>query len=228
MCGRFTLFEPNESLAGIFGVEAVPGPGPRYNIAPSQPIAAVRAAPGDPGRRECVLLRWGLVPSWAKDPSIGSRMINARAETAPEKPAFRSAWKSRRCLVPANGFYEWQRRNGRKQPWYVRMRSGKPFAIAGLWERREDPDGDPLETCTLITTGPNDLLAPIHDRMPVILAPADFDRWLFSPPTEASSLRALLRPCPAGEMEAFPVGLRVNHPGNDAPDLIAPMRGDLS
>jgi len=154
-------------------------------------------------------------------------MINARAETAPEKPAFRSAWKSRRCLVPANGFYEWQRRNGRKQPWYVRMRSGKPFAIAGLWERREDPGGDPLETCTLITTGPNDLLAPIHDRMPVILAPADFDRWLFSPPTEASSLRALLRPCPAGEMEAFPVGLRVNHPGNDAPDLIAPMRGDL-
>lgn len=224
MCGRFTLFEPNESLAGIFGVEAVPWPNPRYNIAPSQPIAAVRASSGTPGRRECVVLRWGLVPSWAKEPSIGSRMINARAETVPEKPAFRSAWKSRRCLVPANGFYEWQRRNGRKQPWYVRMRNGNPFAIAGLWESREDPDGDPLETCTLITTGPNDLLAPIHDRMPVILEEKDFDRWLFSSPEDATSLGALLCPYPAGEMEAFPVGLRVNHPGNDAPDLIAPLR----
>jgi len=221
------LFEPNETLAGIFGVEAVPGSGPRYNIAPSQPIAAVRVASGDPGRRECVLLRWGLVPSWAKDPSIGSRMINARAETVAEKPAFRGPWKSRRCLVPSNGFYEWQRRNGRKQPWYVRMRNGKPFAIAGLWERREDSGGEPLETCALITTGANDLLAPIHDRMPVILAPADFDRWLSSPPTEAPSLRMLLGPFSAEAMEAFPVGLRVNHPGNDSPDLIAPLRGDL-
>jgi len=223
MCGRFTLFEPNESLAGIFGVEAVPWPGPRYNIAPSQSIAAVRVSSGDRGRRECVLLRWGLVPSWAKDSSIGSRMINARAETVSEKPAFRSAWKSRRCLVLANGFYEWQRRNGRKQPWYVRMRNGKPFAIAGLWERREESGDPPLETCALITTGANDLLAPVHGRMPVILEARDFDRWLSSPPEDAPLLRTLLCPYPAGEMEAFPVGTRVNRPGNDAPDLIAPL-----
>ncbi len=222
MCGRFTLFEPNESLAGIFGVEAAPWPGPRYNIAPSQQVAAVRISPGSPGRRDWVLLRWGLVPSWAKDPSIGSRLINARGETVAEKPAFRSAWKDRRCLIPANGFYEWQRRNGRKQPWYIRLRSGKPFAIAGLWERREDPGGEPLETCTLITTGANDLLEPIHGRMPVILAPTDFDRWLSVSREEVPSLLPLLRPFPAGGMEAFEVGLRVNRPDNDSPDLITP------
>lgn len=222
MCGRFTLFEPNESLRGIFGVAAADLPGPRYNISPSQPIAAVRISPGAKPRRELVLLRWGLVPSWAKDPSIGNRMINARAETVPEKPAFRSAWKSRRCLIPANGFYEWQRRNGKKQPWYIRMRDGKPFAIAGLWERREDPPVEPLETCTLITTEPNDLLAPIHARMPVILAPGDFERWLSPSPEEANRLRSLLRPYPAETMEAFEIGLRVNNPGNDSPDLIEP------
>lgn len=223
MCGRFTLFEPNESLAGIFGVSAAQLPGPRYNVAPSQPVAVVRISPGAERRRELVMLRWGLVPSWAKDPSIGDRWINARGETVPEKPAFRGAWKSRRCLVPANGFYEWQRRNGKKQPWYVRMRDGSPFAIAGLWERREDPSGGALETCALITTEANALLATIHGRMPVILAPADFDRWLSSPAEEASRLRSLLRPYPAGEMEAFEIGLRVNNPGNDAPDLIEPV-----
>ena len=223
MCGRFTLFEPDRSLAGIFGVAAAGLPGPRYNISPSQPIAVVRISPGAERRRELVPLRWGLVPSWAKDPSIGSRMINARAETVPEKPAFRGAWKSRRCLIPANGFYEWQRRNGRKQPWYVRMRDRAPFAIAGLWERREAPPGEPLETCALITTEANDLLAPIHGRMPAILPPAEFDRWLSCPAEEAQRLRPLLRPYPPEEMEAFEIGLRVNNPGNDAPDLIEPV-----
>lgn len=222
MCGRFTLFEPNESLAGIFGVAAADLPGPRYNIAPSQPVTAVRVQAGSGRRRELVMLRWGLVPSWAKDASIGSRMINARAETVAEKPSFRGAWKNRRCLIPANGFYEWQRRNGKKQPWYVRMRDGKLFAIAGLWERREEPPGKLLETCTLITTEPNELLAPIHGRMPVILDPGDFDRWLSSPAEEAPRLRALLRPYPSEAMEAFEVGLQVNNPANDAPDLIAP------
>ncbi|GAB4366268.1 MAG: SOS response-associated peptidase [Deltaproteobacteria bacterium] len=225
MCGRFTLFESKESLSGIFGVQASPWPGARYNIAPSRPVAAVRIAPEDPGRREWTLLRWGLVPPWAKDPAIGNRMINARAETVAQKPAFRSAWKSRRCLIPANGFYEWQRRNGRKQPWYVRMRGGKPFAIAGLWERWEPPSGEPIESCALITTVPNDLLAPIHGRMPAILPPAEYDRWLSAPPGEAHSLLALLRPFPAREMEAWEVGLWVNRPENDSPDLIAPLRG---
>ena len=224
MCGRFTLFEPKESLAGIFGVSAAPLPGPRYNIAPSQPVAVVRLSRPPGEGRELAMLRWGLVPSWAKDPSIGSRMINASAETVPEKPAFRSAWKSRRCLVPANGFYEWQRRNGRKQPWYIRMRDGGPFAIAGLWERWEPPSGDPLESCTLITTEPNELLAPIHARMPAIVAPEDFDLWLAAPPGEGERLRSLLRPYPAGAMAAEQVGLSVNNPSNDSPELIAPLR----
>jgi len=223
MCGRFTLFEPNETLAGIFGVSAVHFPGPRYNIAPSQPVAVVRTSSGSERCRELVMLRWGLVPSWARDPSIGDRLINARAETVPEKPAFRGAWKSRRCLIPANGFYEWQRRNGKKKPWYIRMRDRNIFAMAGLWERRGEQPGETLESCTLITTESNDLLAPIHGRMPVILAPSDFDRWLFSPAEEASRLRALLRPYPAEEMEAFEIGLRVNNPGNDGPDLIEPV-----
>lgn len=224
MCGRFTLFEPRETLAGIFGVSAAPLPGPRYNIAPSQPVAAVRLSRDPDGGRELAMLHWGLVPSWAKDPSVGSRMINARAETVPEKPSFRSAWKSRRCLVPVNGFYEWQRRNGRKQPWYIRMRNERPFAIAGLWERWEPSSGDPLESCTLITTGPNELLAPIHARMPAIIAPEDFDLWLAAPPGEGEKLLFLLRPYPAEAMAAVEVGLSVNNPSNDSPDLISPLR----
>jgi putative SOS response-associated peptidase YedK len=219
MCGRFALFDPGEALAEIFGLAEARLPGPRYNIAPSQPVAAVRLAPGGAGR-ELVMLRWGLVPPWGEDPAIGNRMINARAETVSEKPAFRAAFRSRRCLVPASGFYEWKSLAGRKQPYYVRMRDGRPFAMGGLWERWQGASGPALETCLLITTGANDLLAPIHDRMPVIVPPDAYDLWLSGAPGNAGRLLALLRPAPPERMEAREVGARVNDPGNDSPELI--------
>lgn len=219
MCGRFTLFEPAEELAQVFGLPGADLPRPRYNIAPSQPVAAVRLSP-EGGERELALLRWGLVPSWAKDPSIGNRMINARAETVTEKPAFRSAFRSRRCLVPANGFYEWKRAQGRKQPYYVRMRDGRPFAMAGLWERWQGPSGSAIESCLLVTTQANTLLAPIHDRMPAILSPGDYDSWLSAPGAEGLRLLSLFRPYPPEEMAALEVGTRVNNPANDFPELI--------
>lgn len=219
MCGRFTLFDPGEALADIFGLAEADLPGPRYNIAPSQPVAAVRLAPEGAGR-ELVMLRWGLVPPWAGDPSIGNRMINARAEMAPSMPAFRAAFRSRRCLVPASGFYEWKRLAGRKQPYHVRMRDGRPFAMAGLWERWQGASGPALETCLLITTEANELLAPIHDRMPAIVSPDGYDLWLSGAAADARRLLALLRPCPPDRMEAREVGTKVNNPANDFPELI--------
>lgn len=222
MCGRFTLFDSSTSVAQGFGLTEVPSLSPRYNIAPSQEIAAVRIPPG--GRaREFVLLRWGLVPSWAKDSSLGSRMINARAETAAEKPAFRSAIRRRRCLVPASGFYEWKRENGRKQPYFILLRAGKLFAFAGLWESWIDPAGSAVETCALLTTAPNDLLRPIHDRMPVIVSPRDYDLWLSPEMVDVKDISVLFRPYPAGEMETFPVGTAVNNPKTDSPALIEPL-----
>ncbi|MGE5189033.1 MAG: SOS response-associated peptidase [Gemmatimonadota bacterium] len=221
MCGRFALFSPEEILAALFGVEGAGFPPPSYNIAPSRAVAAVRAVPEAPARRELALLRWGLVPSWAKDPAIGNRMINARAETAPGKPSFRSAFRRRRCLVPADGFYEWRKTGGRKQPYYVRMADGKPFAIAGLWERWEGADGD-IESCVLLTTGPNDLLAPIHDRMPVILSPAGYGPWLDPEGHDPAALLPLLRPFPPDGMVAFPVRTLVNNPAADDPRCIEP------
>jgi putative SOS response-associated peptidase YedK len=222
VCGRFTLFEPDRVLAREFGVSGFPPQSPRYNIAPSQPVAAVRAIPAGSGR-ELVLLRWGLIPSWAKDPGIGNRLINARAETAPEKPSFRNAFKRRRCLVPADGFYEWQRQERRKQPHYVRMRDGRLFAFAGLWDRWESPDGDVVETCTILTTAGNAVLAPIHDRMPVILPPGEYARWLDPSLQEPDSLASLLVPFPPEEMIAFPVSPRVNAPTLDDEGCIAPL-----
>lgn len=221
MCGRFALFSPEEILAAMFGLEGAGFPPPSYNIAPSRAVAAVRIAPEGRARRELVQLRWGLVPSWAKDPAIGNRMINARAETAPEKPAFRSAFRRRRCLVPADGFYEWRKAGARKQPYFVRMADGRPFAFAGLWERWEGPSGE-VASCTLLTTGPNDLLAPIHDRMPVILSPADFGPWLDPEIQASATLLPLLRPFPPDAMVAFPVRTLVNNPAADDPRCIEP------
>lgn len=221
MCGRFALFSPEEILAAMFGVEGDRFPPPSYNVAPSRDVAAVRVAPQGAARRELALLRWGLVPSWAKDPSIGNRMINARAETAPEKPAFRSAFRRRRCLVPADGFYEWRKAGARKQPYYVRMADGSPFAIAALWESWEGPGGG-VATCALLTTAPNDLLAPIHDRMPVILAPGDCAPWLDPEVRDPARLLSLLRPYPADAMTAFPVRPLVNNPATDDPRCIEP------
>jgi len=211
---------PGQVIAEVFGLDDVPELSPRFNIAPTQAVAAVRARAD--GGRELVALTWGLIPSWSKDRTIGSRMINARAETVGEKPAFRAALRARRCLVLADGFYEWQKLGTRKQPHHIRMRDGRPFAFAGLWERWTPPEGDPVESCTIITTLPNEVVAPIHDRMPAILAPADLDRWLDPGVRDPAAVAALLRPYPAGDMTAYPVSLRVNSPGADDPSCVVP------
>jgi len=222
MCGRFTLFEPDRVLAREFGVSDFPPGSPRYNIAPSQPVAAVRAAPAGIGR-EFALLRWGLIPSWSKDPAIGNRLINARAETAREKPSFRNAFRRHRCLIPTSGFYEWQRQERGKQPYFIRRRDERLFAFAGLWDRWENPDEGIIETCTILTTAANAVLAPIHDRMPVIVPPREYDRWLDPSLKDPDSLAPLLVPFPPEEMLAFPVSPRVNAPSTDDEGCIAPL-----
>lgn len=220
MCGRFTLFEPDKVLAKEFGVSGIPSLPPRYNIAPSQSVAAVRATSAGSGR-EIAILRWGLIPSWSKDPAIGNRLINARAETVREKPSFRNAFRRHRCLIPANGFYEWQRQERGKQPFFVRMRDKRLFAFAGLWDRWESPEEGAIETCTILTTAANAVLAPIHDRMPVILPPGEYDRWLDPSLRDPDSLAPLLVPFPPEEMLAFPVSPRVNTPSTDDEGCIA-------
>jgi len=222
MCGRFTLIAPGESIADLFGLSEIPNIAPRYNIAPTQPVAAVRVSQKS-GERELTYFHWGLIPRWAKDVSIGSRMINARSETAAEKPSFRVAMKYRRCLVPADGFYEWQKINGGKQPVRIQMAGGGPFAIAGLWERWASKDGSAVESCTLLTTEPNDLLRPVHNRMPVILSPQDFDLWLDPQAQRAEEVQHLLTPYPAEEMDFYPVSTHVNNPRNEDPRAIEPI-----
>jgi putative SOS response-associated peptidase YedK len=222
MCGRFTLFESDKVLSGEFGLSGIPRLSPRYNIAPSQSVATVRAAPAGTGR-ELALLRWGLIPSWSKDPSIGNGLINARAETAREKPSFRNAFRRHRCLIPATGFYEWQRLERGKQPYFVRMRDERLFAFAGLWDRWESADKSVIETCTILTTAANAVLAPIHDRMPVILPPAEYERWLDPALQNTDSLGSLLVPFPPEEMMAIPVSPRVNAPSVDDEKCISPL-----
>lgn len=225
MCGRYSLATPADTLAKHFRLSHVPPVSPRYNIAPSQPIAIVRMhAPRH--ELEWAPVRWGLIPSWAKYPAIGNKMINARAETVAEKPAFREAFARSRCLVPADGYYEWQRegRMGqRKQPFYIRLRDGRPFAFAGLWERWVEPDGTFVESCAILTTEPNETLTDIHDRMPVILAQADYDQWLDPAVRQAQLLQPLLRPYPSEDMTACAVSLRVNDPGHDDAACIEPL-----
>ena len=218
MCGRFTRKENLQHLAGLLGLKVFPPLHPRYNIAPSQLVACVRTKP-ESKERECVDLKWGLVPSWAKDPSIGNKLINARGETVAEKPAFRHAFKQQRCLVLADGFYEWKREGKTKQPFYIRFKDKRPFAFAGLWERWEKQE-PALETCALITTGPNALMASIHTRMPVILASKEYDDWLDPSLHTLERLNALLRPFPSEVMEAYPVSPIVNNPGNDQAECV--------
>lgn len=213
MCGRFCQKSPSKKIAQKFGVEAVPPLLERFNVAPSQPVLGIRELVG---RREAAFFKWGLVPCWADDPSIGNKLINARSETITEKPSFREAFLRRRCLVPADGFYEWARRGDRKRPYYFRMRDGEPFAIAALWERWEG-GGEPLETCTLLTTEANELLGGIHDRMPVILRPEEYGLWLDREAQSPETLRPLLRPYPGDEMEFYPVSPFINSPSNDGP-----------
>jgi len=222
MCGRFTLFEADKILSKEFGVSGVLPLSPRYNIAPSQPIAAVRT-PHTGAGRELALLRWGLIPSWSKDPAIGNRLINARAETVQEKPSFRNAFRRHRCLIPTNGFYEWQRQERGKQPYFVRMRDERIFAFAGLWDRWESPDDGVIETCAILTTAANAVLAPIHGRMPVILPQAEYARWLDPALKDPDSLSPLLVPFPPEEMLAIPVSPRVNAPSTDDEKCIAPL-----
>jgi putative SOS response-associated peptidase YedK len=223
MCGRYSLTTPVEALRRVFGFLEQPNLAPGYNIAPTHQVAALRL--GADGERHFVRLRWGLVPAWAKDLSIGARMINARAESVAEKPAFRAAFRQRRCLVMADGFYEWQKRDkGPKQPFRVTLADGGPFGFAGLWESWTDKgSGETVETCTIVTTDANELLAPIHDRMPVILVPGDVAAWLNTAAPPEAAL-ALLRPCPAGVLVAYPVSTRVNKVANDDPGVIAPLQ----
>jgi putative SOS response-associated peptidase YedK len=221
MCGRFTLTADNETVAPQF---ELPLPkemnlAPRYNIAPTQPVAAVRL---NRGERELTHFHWGLIPSWSKDAKVGSRMINARSETVTDKPSFRTAFKRRRCLIPASGFYEWQKQNGSKQPVYIQPTDEDLFAFAGLWEVWHSADGGEIESCTILTTTPNELMAQIHNRMPVIVEREDYDSWL-EPGDEPEQGLHLLRPFPSHKMSAYPVSTIVNSPRNDSPECIAPL-----
>jgi putative SOS response-associated peptidase YedK len=217
MCGRFSQRTPAKQIAEKFGVEEVPPLQERYNVAPTQAVLGVRA--GD-GVREAAFFKWGLVPRWAKDPTIGHKLINARSETVTEKPSFREAFTRRRILVPTEGFYEWQRQGAqRKQPFYFHLGDGAPFAIAGLWERWEGGD-EPLETCTLLTTAANSLLASYHVRMPVIIKPEDYELWLDADVRRADLLMPLLCPYPHEEMIGYPVSSSVNSPRNQGAELV--------
>jgi putative SOS response-associated peptidase YedK len=221
MCGRFTRTQSVAAITKEFGLEESSfEPGQSYNVAPAQKVAIII----NDGQKRLVMARWGLVPSWAKDISMGNKMINARAETITEKPSYRSAFKKRRCLVVADGFYEWQNVGGEKRPAHIRLKSGKPFGFAGLYEVWNSPEGEEVITCAVITTEANELMRPIHDRMPVIIPKDREDEWL-SPATEdQAQLLELLKPYEASEMEAYPVSKRVNSPQNNSADCIKPAK----
>ncbi len=224
MCGRFTQTAPSDVIAKQFQLQDPPLFTTRYNIAPSQSVAAIRINP-DSSTRACVMLRWGLIPSWAKDPKIGTQCINAKAETVAEKPAFRAAFKKRRCLVIADGFYEWQRQGTRKQPMWIGLKTKKPFAFAGLWEHWQPIEGAALETCTIITTEANDFMQLIHTRMPVILPPSSYDHWLDPGFADVAALNSFLRPCPSEDLMAYPVSTLVNNPRHDVRQCLEPLAG---
>ena len=218
MCGRFVQSSPVERYARMFGAAATVESAPRYNAAPTQPILAVRVAPS--GMRELVPLRWGLIPAWSAGPDNRYSMINARAETVHQKPAYRDAFRRRRCLIPADGFYEWRQECSGREPYYIRLRDGEPFAFAGLWESWQQPGGERIDSCTIIVTEANELVRPIHDRMPVILPPESHTAWLDPDQRDPARLLPLLRPYPAQAMAAWRVSRRVNNPRHDGPDLI--------
>jgi putative SOS response-associated peptidase YedK len=222
MCGRFTLRSSGEAVAEAFGLPEAPDLWPRFNIAPGQPLAVVRQKQQAQGR-ELAFLRWGLVPAWADDPSSGHRLANARSETAATKPPFRRAFRSRRCLVVADGFYEWQPTSGRKQPYFVGLQDDRPFGLAGLWERWEK-HGGPVESCTILTTDANELMRPIHERMPVIVPPDQYGLWLDPRFEDTKRLAKLLQPFPAEGMLAYPVSTLVNNAKNDVPQCVEAIR----
>ncbi|MCC7117808.1 MAG: SOS response-associated peptidase [Anaerolineales bacterium] len=222
MCGRFTLTIDPAQLEDAFHGYQFPQPfAPRFNIAPSQPLLAI---PND-GKLTATFFLWGLVPVWAKDISIAHKLINARGETLAEKPSFRASFKYKRCLIPADGFYEWKTNPGikTKTPYYIHLQERKPFALAGLWSEWNSPAGDALRTCTIVTTQPNPLMSTLHNRMPVILEKQDYAEWLDPAPRTPESLLRLIRPFPADSMRAHPVSTLVNAPANDRAELVLPV-----
>jgi putative SOS response-associated peptidase YedK len=223
MCGRYTLSTPSDLLADLMEVPASPELSARYNIAPTQEAPIIRLAGTSSAARELALLRWGLVPFWADDPTIGNRMINARAETVGEKPSFRTSFKKRRCVVPTDGFYEWQKAGSGKQPYLFRLQNRRPFGMAGLWDRWGKGEEQPLETFTILTTSPNELVAQAHHRMPVILTQPEIGRWLNPEADTKADFSSFWEPYPATEMEGFPVSTYVNNPANDTPRCIEPL-----
>jgi putative SOS response-associated peptidase YedK len=218
MCGRFARIVSDKTLRERYRLERLAKLDDRYNIAPLQNIAAVRTAAAG---RELVLLRWGLIPSWSEDAKIAYKLTNARCETVVEKPSFRSAFKQRRCIIPASGFYEWKREAKQKQPFYIHPRDEELFSFAGLWECWHDAEGEIIESCAVITTEANELMRPIHDRMPVILDSEGEDEWL-NPRSEPASLRALLVPFASDQMDAYPVSTWMNNARNEGAKCIEP------
>ena len=226
MCGRYRLSRRKQLIEEYFETENEVDWEPRYNIAPSQPVGIIRQDPSRP-ERHFSLARWGLIPSWATDASIGFKTINARAETVANKPAFRDAFVSRRCLLPADGFFEWRRSGKEKQPFHFGMQDDSLFAFAGLWDRWRDPTGTVIESCSILTTTPNSLLADVHDRMPVILRQENYDLWLDPGFKDVKALAEVLAPFDAAQMRSFPVSTRINAVANDDPDCVVPWHRDL-
>jgi putative SOS response-associated peptidase YedK len=224
MCGRFTLQIPPELLAEIFGLTEIPVYPARYNIAPTQQVASIRCTAD--GHRRLDFVHWGLIPSWAKDKSIGNRMINARSDSVHEKPAFRHSMQYRRCIIPAGGFYEWKKESGKKLPLYVRMKDGLVMAFAGIWDSWKSPEGEIIDSCSILTTSSNKLIEPLHDRMPIILHPEEYQLWLDREMTDPGKLKPLFQHYPADLMEMYPVSPLVNSPRNDTPDLIIPLTSE--
>jgi putative SOS response-associated peptidase YedK len=218
MCGRFVQYSDPEVYASHFNLDAICEATPRFNVAPTQPVLAIRGT--DEGKRELVPLRWGLIPFWSKGPDSRYSMINARAETVNTKPAYRNAFKHRRCLIPAEGFYEWKAEKSGKTPFLIRRDDREPFAMAGLWERWHGEDEKVIESCTIVVTDADDLLRPIHDRMPVILAPGDYAGWLDTANDNKDELLAMLTPAGSEHWSMHPVSRHVNSPRNDGPELL--------
>jgi putative SOS response-associated peptidase YedK len=226
MCGRFVLVTPGKSLAEHFRLAEEPSLEPRYNIAPTQPVAIIKAKVGS-SHRELKTVRWGLIPFWAKDAKMGARFINARSETASDKPAFRAAFRMRRCLIPADGFYEWKKLEKGSAPYLVVLANRAPFAFAGLWESWKSPGGELIESCTILTTDANELIQPIHDRMPAILSPGHYELWIDPDTKTAESLKQVLKPFPSEAMIMFPVSGKVNKASYDDADCVEPLTGRI-
>jgi putative SOS response-associated peptidase YedK len=221
MCGRYTLKAPVKSLVDLFQLAQAPELPFRYNISPTQQVPAVRVS-ADRKSRELGMFRWGLIPSWAKDAKIGNQLINARSETVAEKPAFRSAFRKRRCLMPADGFYEWKKEGTKKQPFYIHLKNGSPFAFAALWEDWPNEEGKHIQSCTILTTEADKTMKTMHERMPIILPPENYEKWLDPEFQDPKGIGLLLQPLAGKELAMYPVSPLVNNPRNEKPQCIEP------